>query len=384
MRIGKGCTLCHNEQHTTTICYQLAIFNRRSHVEYGAINLLGTTNRVALCIIAGVALRCENNAKRNRLAPNDWCRLDTRSHSLENIGNIAIYQWQNDLCLRIAKAGIKLDNLHSISGFHQTAIENSRKRTALCDHSFCRRTHHALHSKCQVLVGNKRQRCIGSHTARIRALIAIVSALMVLCHRHRIYILALDKAHQRELRTFEIVLHNDTAFTKAVVKEHIAQSLTSLIYRFGNNYALTCCQAVVFEYGREWASLYIGNRLVVVVERLISRCRNIVLRHQLLGKLFRGLDARSRLSMTEDFQPLLAELIGNTHRQSSLRTYYGQVDSVLLNKRLQLLDIGILYRYTLRLTGNTRISGCAVNLINARRTEQRIDNSVFTTSRTND
>ena len=88
--------------------------------------------------------------------------------------------------------------------------------------------------------------------------------------------------------------------------------------------------------------------------------------------------------MAKDWQARLAELVGNTYRQSRLRAYYGQVYGVLDSELLQLLDVGILNRYALGLKGNTRISGCAVYLIYARRTEQRIDDSVLTTSRAND
>ena len=353
-------------------------------MEHSAVDLLGTVNRVALCVVARVALRCKNNTEGNILAPYDFGWLLALCNCLEYICNIAVNQRQNNLSLGVAKASVKLDNLHSVRGFHQTTIEHTCQWTALCNHRLCGRSHNLLHSKFEVLIGDKRQRGVSTHTACIRALIAIVGTLVVLCHRHRIDILALHKAHQRELRACQEVLHNHTALAEAIIEQHITQSLTSLIHRLGNNHALTCCQAVIFQHCRQWSSLDIGYRLVVVVERLISCGWDVVLRHQLLGKLLRRLDASSRLSMTEDCKTLLAKLVGNTYCQSRLRTYYGQVDSILLGKCLQALDIGILNRYALGLLGNTRISWCAVYLIYARRTEQRIDNSVLTTSRAND
>ena len=366
MCIGEGSTLSHNEQHTTTICYQLTILNGCTHVEYGTINILGATNRVALGIVARVALRSENNAEGNILAPNDLGRGCTLSNSLENICDVAVNQWQHDLSLRVTKASIELDNLHAIRSLHQTTIQHTCEWTSLLNHRLCSRAHNLLHSKFEVLIGDEWQRGISTHTARIRALIAVKSTLMVLCNRHRVDILTLHEAHQRELWTCQEILYNHTTLAEAVIQEHISQRLTSLVHRLGNNYSLTCCQAVILQYSWQWSSLDISHSLVVVVERLISCGWDIVLRHQLLGKLLARLDASSSLCVAKDWQASLAELVGNTHSQSCLRAYNGQIDGILQCEGLQTLDIGILNRYALSLLGNTRISGCAVYLIYAR------------------
>ena len=353
-------------------------------MEYHAIDLLGATNSKALGVVARVALRRKHDTESHILAPDNFGRLLARCYSLENIGNIAIDEWQHNLGLGVTKSSIKLDNLHSIRGFHQTTIEYSCKWTTLLDHSLCSRTHNLLHRKSEILVGDEWQRCVGTHTARIRALVAIESTLVILRYRHRVDILTLHKAHQRELRTCQEVLHNHSALAKAVIQEHIAQRFTSLIHSLGNNHALTCCQAIILQNRRQWTSLDIGYSLVVVVECLISSGWDIVLGHQLLGKLLRGFDACCRLRMTENFESLLAELVGNTYCQSSLGTHYGQVDGVILGKCLQALDIGVLDSHALGLCSDTGITRCAIYLIYARRTEQRIDNSVLTTTRAND
>ena len=370
--------------HTTIITRPPAVTSSPSRraVVYRTVHLLRTANREALFVVCRIAFRREDYAERRLIAP-----LRSRRERLalcnitKNIANIAFEQRQNDFGFGVAETGVELDYLHSVARQHQSAVKHARKRTALGDHRTRRRNHNLLEREPLDLLRNERQARIGTHTARIRTLVAVESALVVLRQRHRIEPLAVHEAHERKFGTFEVVLDHHPTLAEAVVEQHVAQCGIGILHRFSNHDAFARSQSVVFQHSRQRTRNDVCARLLVGRERPIARSRDVVFRHKFLGELLARLDTRSRTGMSENPQPRFAERIDDTDRQCRFGTYDGKVDCVFERETLQALDIGILYRDGFRLRRYAGIRRSAIYLPDPRRPRQRIDNRMAATAR---
>ena len=87
---------------------------------------------------------------------------------------------KHDLCLGISETAVELDHLHACRSLHESAVKYARERATLCDHSCRCRLHDLLHCIFHILVSDDRNRRICAHTACIRALVALIGALVVL------------------------------------------------------------------------------------------------------------------------------------------------------------------------------------------------------------
>ena len=74
---------------------------------------------------------------------------------------------------------------------------------------------------------------------------------MVLRKGHRIDIIAVHKAHERELRTCEELLDNDLALAELIVKKHVLECLLRLFKSLRNDNSLARSKSVIFENYRE-------------------------------------------------------------------------------------------------------------------------------------
>ena len=92
---------------------------------------------------------------------------------------------------------------------------------------------------------------------------------------------------------------NDPAAPELVVEQHVAQRLIGLLLRLGYDHTLTGSQTVIFEHRRQRPRLDVCRSLGIVVKRMESRRRDVVLAHELLGKVLAALDTRSALRRPE-------------------------------------------------------------------------------------
>ena len=118
---------------------------------------------------------------------------------------------------------------------------------------------------------------------------------MVLGKCHRIHILSVNKAHERELRTCKELLNYNLAFAELVVKKHILEGSIRLFQGLRNHNALSRSKSVIFQYHREGTLLYIFKRRFIILKSLECGSRDIVLCHELLGEILARLDCSSRL-----------------------------------------------------------------------------------------
>ena len=201
---------------------------------------------------------------------------------------------------------------------------------------------------------------------------------MILREGHRIDIKSIHKAHEREFRTGQKLLHDHLALAELVVKKHVLECLLRLLESLRDNHTLSCCKSVILQNDREGALLHILQSGIIVLECCKIRCRNIIFRHQLLRKILACLDCRSSLRRSEYSQTRLLEGIHDTCSQSHLRAHHSEVYTVLKGKILELLHLCLLQRKTLRLQGNAGISGSTIDLSYLRTAAESIHNRMFT------
>ena len=218
-----------------------------------------------------------------------------------------------------------------------------------------------LQGKGSILIGDKRQSGVGTHAARVGSLVAIEGALVILRKRHRIHLLAIHEAHERELRTGEEVFHHHLAVAKVRVGEHILEGGLGLLQIFRNHHALAGSEPVVFEHRRERSSLHVSQSLRIVSKAAVAGGRNMVFHHQFLGELLAALNAGSRLRMTENCQSGGTESIHDSDCQRGFGAHHGEIYFMLQREGLKSLYVSIFQRHVLRLQADARIAGSAVD-----------------------
>ena len=121
---------------------------------------------------------------------------------------------------------------------------------------------------------------------------------------------------------------------------------------------------------------------LIIGEGLISRSRDAILGHQILGKLLARLDLCRRLRGAKDEQTVSLKGINNTCRQSRLGANNRQIYLLVKGNLQKTLNICILHRKCASLLCDTGITGCAENFTHFRRARERIDYGVFTAATT--
>ena len=203
----------------------------------------------------------------------------------ENVIYIRLQSRKHNLGLGVAEPAVEFNDLDAVRGLHQAAVEDSPERYAFLRHSGSDRLHNMLNGIFPVFVSHERQAGIGSHSASVRALVAVVCALVVLGQDHRHYFPAAYKAEKGKFRPGEEFLHYHLAVSEPVIHKHIPECLVRLLEIFCNDNALTCGKSVIFENDREFPRPYVCQCLIVIGECLISGSRDIVTIHQSLGEI---------------------------------------------------------------------------------------------------
>ena len=72
------------------------------------------------------------------------CTIDAGFH---HVNNIIFHTWKDNLCLRITKSGIVLQNLRSVLCQHQSKENDTFESTSFCFHSIYRCLEHIFFAK---------------------------------------------------------------------------------------------------------------------------------------------------------------------------------------------------------------------------------------------
>ena len=151
-----------------------------------------------------------------------------------------------------------------------------------------------------ILIGDERERGICSHASGVGAFVTFESTLVVLGEHHGEHLLTADKTQERECGTGHELLDNDFSVAELVVQKHILESCLGFCHGLCDHNAFSGCQAVILQDNRHHLSADIFQGLLIFVESLVGRSRNIVFLHKALGEVLAGLDGRGGLGGTEN------------------------------------------------------------------------------------
>ena len=185
---------------------------------------------------------------------------------------------------------------------------------------------------------------------------------MVLCQSHRIYVSAIHEAHKRELLPLHKLLDNHPVGAELVHHKHIVQSRFGFGVRHSYYDALTRRKTVVFYHYRRPVSLDISHRFSIIGKNGIVGSRDIVLHHQVFGKLLARLYTGGVLRGTKNSKSVLCKEVGYTGCQSRFGSYDGKVYRVSLSKPQQFVDFRIAGSDTMSYTCDTGIAWGTVYL----------------------
>ena len=147
------------------------------------------------------------------------------------------------------------------------------------------------------LVCHHGSRRVGAHAAGIRALVTIVSGLVVLGRGKGYGLVAVTKTNKTGLFAGQKLFdhHPGSGLAKAIAAEHVIDGVKGLLFSLSHNHALTRGQSIRL-YDDGCALLldkgFSRNR---VAEGFMSRCWNVVALHKVFAEGFRTLKLR-RLS----------------------------------------------------------------------------------------
>ena len=149
---------------------------------------------------------------------------------------------------RVAKAAIEFKGLNGQGAFavlanHQTGIKEARVGDSVFFHALNRRTNDFIHGLGINVVGDDRGRRVGAHTTRVRTLVLVQEALVVLARCHREDVLAVNHHDEAGFFTFQEFFdhHASTGGAERVTFEHHVDGFVSFFKRHGNDHALTGC-----------------------------------------------------------------------------------------------------------------------------------------------
>ena len=146
--------------------------------------------------IDGISFGSQDHAERGAIGIPRELRLPAIKQGTDAGTEIGAQTGEHHFRLRVAEPGVVLDDLRAVLGGDQTGIENAGEGDALIDHGLRRRLHNRFNGLVHDVLTDLRDRAVSAHTTRIRTLITVIGAFVVLRDGHRPELGASDETHQ--------------------------------------------------------------------------------------------------------------------------------------------------------------------------------------------
>ena len=315
--------------------------------------------------------------------------------SPQHIQKVRFEAHQNRLGLGVSHAAVEFERLDlALRVDHQSGIQEAGVRNTILLHSLERGQDDLAHGAGMDLGRDHRCGRIGTHAARVGALVAVQQALVVLAGGQWHHILAITQDHEAGLFAIQKFLdhharHGLPALARVVhhpqrvVEQHEVNGGVGFIQRHRHDHALASRQAIGLDDDGRTHAFHIGMRLHRVSECLIRRRGDAVALHECLGKRLGAFQLRGRPSGTEYAQPMGAEFVHHTGRQRTFGADHGHADLVLVSPLAQRHHVGDGHVLESTVQRSATIARRHVNHLNLVRLRQLPGKSVFTPAATN-
>src|SRR5471030_37545 len=379
-------------QHPTTGRYNLTVLEHSASVEDFAFQTSGcvqTVDRHAFGVVTRIAAGGQHDAdawtwiplcfdfvqglRQGRFDQQYQARLQTQHHRLG---------------LRVAEAAVELDNFW-VTGFvdHQAGIQETGVDVAFVSHATHGWPDHQVHDTFMDFGCYDRGRGIGTHTAGIRAGVAVADAFVVLAGGHRQYVLAVDHDDEAGFFAVQELFDHDarTGFAESVARQHVAHGVFGFSQSHRDDHAFTGGQAIGLNHDRCAFLTQVSQGRLDLGKVLVVGSRDLVASQEVLGERFRTFQLSSASGRTEAIEAARAEQIDDAGNQWHFRTDDGQ-GNVFLGEIRKLLEGEHVDGDVLALgfNGGAGVARSNENLLHARILSHFPGQGVFTATAAND
>ena len=330
-------------------------------------HIVQTGDLLALLVSLRVAAGRHADAARCVVRPLDVDILELFvDDRIENIEQVGVQAGQDCLRLRVAEAGVVLDDTRALRGQHQTEIQHTLERTALFFHRSNGRLEDGLHTLRRDVVGIETGRRESAHAAGVRAFVVVVGALMILRRRHGLEVLAVNEGEHGNLRTGQELLDDDarTGAAECTAVDRVLDRLNGFFLGHGDRNTLAERKTIRLDNDRRAVLLDVLDRVRRVLKNSVACGRDIVFLHQILSKGLAALDDGSVLARTEGADACGLERVHHAERERIIRRDHNEIRLVLLRERDHAVDVGRLDGNALRLSGDAAVARSAPDMVN--------------------
>ncbi len=232
---------------------------------------------------------------------------------------------QQCLGFRVAEPAVELDHAQTARRERETGVQEAAERRTAAAHLVDGRLQHLVGDLGNQTIRCPGQRCVGAHTAGVRAFVVVAEPLEVLRGLHRQHRRTVGDREQRHLGTVQELLDQHLVTTGRVRERLVA------VRRHHD--ALAGGEPVVLHHVRRTEGVdrlggLLGRRTDVGAAGRHARSG-----HHVLGERLRALELSSVLGRSEDRDPGRAERIGQPGDQRRLRPDDDQIDADLGRQR---------------------------------------------------
>ena len=256
---------------------------------FDVARVLDTPDHRAGQRLFGIPLRRVHDRDRGPYVPlqRRGCERALRGRQ-QHRRQIATQAPHQRLTFGIAETHVELDQFRPRGSDHETGEQHANEGTTLGLHATQRRQNDLLHGLVAHRVGEDWRGRISAHAAGVWALVAIISALVILRRRQGQGGLAVANGKEARFLAGQEIL-DDNALpggAELAQKQYLVDGRVRLASGFGDHDALAARQTVRLDHEGRFAVAQIRLRADRFIEDLVVGGRDIVARAEILGERF--------------------------------------------------------------------------------------------------
>ena len=285
-------------------------------------------------------------------------------YCFHDFNQIAVQQFQNNLSFWIAKAAVILDYVWTLWCQHQTKVQTTFKWSSQFLHCCNGWFEDLVHTFLCNFFGIEWVWCNCTHTAGVKALVAVQSAFVVHRRNHRNNSFSVHKCQNRNFRSGQEFFHNNmvAAGTEYLFFHDLVQTFFCFLMVYSDNNALAQCQTVCFDnYWVLILLLDIGQCLCRIIEYFIRSGWDIKFLHQVFGENLACLDLCSIFCWAKGHNALFVECINHACCKRVIRCNNNQIDRIFFGEVYNSLNVHCLNIHTLSICADTAVTWTAID-----------------------
>ncbi len=271
--------------------------------------------------------------------------------------------------LGIAEAHVELQDARDPGLDHEPHEEDAAKRRPFFAHAAERWLDDEPLDLLRDRPRDDRRGRVSAHAARVRALVAVADALVILRGGEREEALAVGDDVEARLLAWEELLDDDgaTRIAERAFAHRGAHRGERLVRGLGDDDPLACREPIRLDDERAVRGAHVRLRGVRVVEDLEGRGRDLAALQEALHEGLRALERRGRPRRAERADPLGLEGVDEARDERRLRTHDDELDRLPLRRGDHARDIVRAALDVARLRGGPSVSGQREDLVPVRR-----------------